>query len=126
MSSQILPNVDLNDIIKNYEEAKKGNPVDTGKVLKDMLLLGMIINMFDNQSDNEAVTGQVHSSTDRIAHLEAKVGDSKDVEFARNFSIRKLTLLPHGCKMPRIISRKAKLNALMLQLTALTKFVKYP
>ena len=31
-----LPNVDLNDIIKSCDDAKKGVPVDSGKVLGDM------------------------------------------------------------------------------------------
>ena len=44
--------VDLNDIIKSCDDAKKGVPVDSGKVLGDML--GMIVHMFAKQSENDA------------------------------------------------------------------------
>ena len=89
-----LPNVDLNDINWNCEAAKSGAQVDTGKVLGDMI--GMIVHMFAKQSENEAVKEQVHSNTDRIGHLEAKVGDSNDVAYPRSIAIRKLPLPPHG------------------------------
>ena len=84
-----LPDVDLNDIIKNCEAAKNGAQVDTGKVLGDMM--GVIVHMFAKQSENEVVKEQVHSNTDRISHLEAKVGDANDVAFPRSIAIRKLT-----------------------------------
>ena len=93
-ATQPLPNIDLNDIIKNCEEAKKGNPVDTGKVLGDML--GMIVHMFARQSDIDETKGVVHSNTDRIAHLEAKVGGKDDVAYPRSIAIRKLPLPPLG------------------------------
>ena len=89
-----LPNVDLNDIIKNCEAAKSGAQVDTGKVLGDMM--GMMVHMFAKQTENEAVKVQVHSNTDRISHLEAKVGDSNDVAYPRSIAMRKLPLPPHG------------------------------
>ena len=89
-----LPEVDINDIIKSCEEAKKGNEVDTGKVFNDML--GMMVNMFSKQNEHENVKTQVISNTDRIEQLEAKIGDSKDVAYPRSIAIRKLPLPPHG------------------------------
>ena len=89
-----LPNVDLNDIIKSCEDAKNGSQVNTGKVLGEML--GMIVHMYAKQSENDAMKDQVHSNTDCISHLEAKVGDSNDVAYPRSIAIRKLPLPPHG------------------------------
>ena len=89
-----LPSVDLNEIIKSCEAAKNGEQVDTGKVLGDMM--GMIVHMFAKQSENDAIKEQVHSNTDRIACLEAKVGDSNEVAYARSVAIRKLPLPPLG------------------------------
>ena len=89
-----LPNIDLNDIIKSCEAAKNGDQVDTGKVLGDMM--GMIVHMFAKQSENDAIKEQVHSNSDRIAHLEAKVGDANEVAYPRSLAIRKLPLPPHG------------------------------
>ena len=48
---QALPEVDLNDIIKSCEEAKKGNQVDAGKVMGDML--GMMVHLFSKQTEND-------------------------------------------------------------------------
>ena len=89
-----LPNVDLNDITKSYEDIKKGAPVDSGKVLGDML--GMIVHMYAKQSENDATKEQVNSNTDRISQLEAKVGDANEVAYPRSIAIRKLPLPPHG------------------------------
>ena len=89
-----LPNVDLNDIIKSCDDAKKGVPVDSGKVLGDML--GMIVHMFAKQSEQDATKQQVHSNTDRIEQLEAKVGDADEVAYPRSIAVRKLPLPPHG------------------------------
>ena len=89
-----LPNVDLNDIIKSCEAAKNGEQIDTGKVLGDMM--GMMVHMFAKQSENDAIREQVNSNTDRIAHLEAKVGDASEVAYPRSLAIRKLPLPPHG------------------------------
>ena len=89
-----LPSVDLNEIIKSCEAAKNGDQVDTGKVLGDMM--GMIVHMFAKQSENDAIKEQVHSNTDKIACLEAKVGDSNEVAYARSVAIRKLPLPPLG------------------------------
>ena len=83
-----------NDIIKSCEAAKNGDQVDTGKVLGDMM--GMIVHMFAKQSENDAIKKQVHSNTDRIAHLEAKIGDASEVAYPRSLAIRKLPLTPHG------------------------------
>ena len=89
-----LPNVDLNGIKKTCEDAKNGVQVDTGKVLGDML--GMIVHMYAKQSENDDVKEQVEDNTDRIGHLEAKVGDANDVAYPRSIAIRKLPLTPHG------------------------------
>ena len=89
-----LPNLDLNDMIKSCEAAKNGDQINTGKVLGDMM--GMIIHMFAKQSENDAIKEQVHSNSDRIAHLEAKVGDANEVAYPRSVAIRKLPLPPHG------------------------------
>ena len=89
-----LPNVDLKEIIQSCENAKNGAPVDSGKVLGDML--GMIVHMYAKQSENNATKEQVHSNTDRISQLESKVGDPNDVAYNRSIAIRKLPLPPHG------------------------------
>ena len=58
--------------------------------------MGMIVHMFAKQSENDAIKEQVHSNTDRISHLEAKVGDANDVAYPRSLAIRKLPLPSHG------------------------------
>ena len=80
--------------IKSCEAAKNGGQVDTGKVLGDMM--GMILHMFAKQSENQIVKEQVESNTDRISHLEAKVGDTNEIAYPRSIAIRKLPLPPHG------------------------------
>jgi hypothetical protein len=93
-TEQVLPEVDISEIIKSCEEAKKGNQVDTGKVLSD--ICGMMVHMFSKQNENEGMKTQVVSNTDRIDQLEAKIGDPKDVSYSRSIAIRKLPLPPHG------------------------------
>jgi hypothetical protein len=93
-TEQALPEVDISEIIKSCEEAKKGNQVDTGKVLSD--ICGMMVHMFSKQNENEGIKTQVVSNTDRIEHLEAKIGDPNDVSYSRSIAIRKLPLPPHG------------------------------
>ena len=58
--------------------------------------MGMIVHMFAKQTENDAIKEQVHSNTDRIAHLEAKVGDANEVAYAKSIAIRKLPLPPLG------------------------------
>ena len=93
-TEQILPQVDLKDIIKSCEDAKKGHQIDAGKVLNDML--GMMVHMFSKQTENDVMKTQVTSNTDRIDQLEAKVGDQNDVAYPRSIAIRRLPLPPHG------------------------------
>ena len=59
-------------------------------------MLGMMVNIFSKQNENENVKTQVISNTDRIDQLEAKIGDSKDVAYPRSIAIRRLPLPPHG------------------------------
>ena len=91
---QALPEIDISEIIKSCEQAKKGNPVDTGKVLGD--ICGMMVHMFSKQNENDEIKATVVSNTDRIEQLEAKVGDPSDVSYLRSIAIRKLPLAPHG------------------------------
>ena len=93
-ADQALPEVDISDIIKTCEQAKQGNPIDTGKVLSD--ICGMMVHMFSKQNENEGLKAKVASNTDRIEQLEAKVGDTKDVAYPRSIAIRKLPLPPLG------------------------------
>ena len=93
-NEQALPEVDISEIIKSCEEAKKGNQVDTGKVLSD--ICGMMVHMFSKQNENEGIKTQVVSNTDRIEQLESKIGDPNDVSYSRSIAIRKLPLPPHG------------------------------
>ena len=56
--------------------------------------MGMMVHMFAKQSENEIVKEQVESNTDRISHLEAKVGDANEIAYPRSIAIRELPL-PH-------------------------------
>ena len=93
-AGQALPEVDISEIIKSCEQAKQGNPVDTGKVLSD--ICGMMVHMFSKQHENEGLKAKVVANTDRIEQLEAKVGDPNDVAYPRTIAIRKLPLPPLG------------------------------
>ena len=59
-------------------------------------MLGMMVHMFAKQSENDAIKEEVHSNTDRISHLEAKVGDANNVAYPSSIAVRKLPLPPHG------------------------------
>ena len=93
-AGQALPEVNISEIIEFCEQAKQGNPVDTGKVLSD--ICGMMGHIFSKQHENEGLKAKVDANTDRIEQLEAKVGDPQDVAYPRTIAIRKLHLPPLG------------------------------
>ena len=93
-AGQALPEVNISEIIEFCEQAKQGNPVDTGKVLSD--ICGMMGHIFSKQHENEGLKAKVDANTDRIEQLEAKVGDPQDVAYPRTIAIRKLPLPPLG------------------------------